>query len=93
MNMSDEEMDKMIEGLAKALVARIYGEDFEPNKNTTSTEGNDELWHAERDDDHCIGELARLMTLSNIYEQREEYENCAKIKVMIDKLTEIVEKL
>jgi len=88
MNLSDEDMKKLIEGLANGLVNRIYGEDFKPKNRDT-----DDMWVAERYEDHVVGELAKLMTLSNIYEEREEYENCAKIKVMIDKLTDIVEKL
>ena len=44
----------------------------------------------ERDDwiesnvrDHAIGELARCMTLNNLYLDREEYEKCAIMKLRI----------
>ena len=40
-----------------------------------------------------VGELARLMTLMNIYEEREEYEKCHLINKHVERLTKIVENL
>ena len=37
-------------------------------------------------EDYLIGELARCMTLHNIYLDREEYERCAVIKVRLDRI-------
>jgi|TARA_B110000914_G_scaffold139122_1_gene121700 hypothetical protein len=34
-------------------------------------------------DDHLVGELARCMTLKNLYLDREEYEKCAIMKLRI----------
>ena len=34
-----------------------------------------------------------LMTLSNLYEEREEYEKCHLIRAHIERLTKIVENL
>jgi len=73
-NMTDEQLKKLIDGLADSLVKRIYG------VQNPAQEDNDMMWYADRDDDHAVGELARLMTLLNIYEEREEYEKCAAIK-------------
>ena len=36
--------------------------------------------------DHMIGELARCVTLQNLYLDREEYEKCAIMKVRIMEL-------
>jgi len=45
--------------------------------------------HITEDDlDHAVGELARCMTLLNIYEEREEYEKCAIMKIKIKSLRE-----
>ena len=38
--------------------------------------------------DHAIGELARCMTLQNLYLDREEYEKCAIMKLRIQELTD-----
>ena len=40
-----------------------------------------------------VGELARLMTLLNTYEDKEEYEKAAIIKNKIDRLQKQIEKL
>ena len=83
-NMSDKQLNKMVDLLADKLVKRIYG---------TQERDLDMMWYAEREDDHMIGELARLMTLQGIYEDREEYEKCALINKHIKKINKIVESL
>ena len=45
-------------------------------------------WATEDNRDHIIGELARCVTLQNIYLDREEYEKCAVMKLKIEQLTE-----
>ena len=80
-SISDEQLNKMVDLLADKLVKRIYG---------TQERDLDMMWHAEREDDHMIGELARLMTLQSIY---EEYEKCALINKHIKKINKIVENL
>ena len=81
--MTDEQLRKLIDGLADQMVKRIYGLDKNNDQAT---------FYADRDEDHALGELARLMTLSAIYEDREEYEKCAVIKKHIDKINKIIEK-
>ena len=50
-------------------------------------------YYADRADDNAVGELARLMTLLNLYEEREEYEKCHAVKKHLDKVNKIVENL
>jgi len=85
--MTDEQLMKLIDGLADGLVKRIYGvaKDGDPRE--------DKIWHCDREDDEAVGELARLMTLLNIYQDREEYEKCHLINQHIKKLEKIVENL
>ena len=83
--MTDDQMKELINGLAGELVKRIYGVQNVRKDETT--------WYADRDDDHAVGELARLMTLLNIYQDREEYEKCHLINKHIKKLEKIVENL
>ena len=82
--MTDEQLRKLIDGLADQMVKRIYGLGQDQNQAT---------FYAERDEDHNLGELARLMTLMNLYEDREEYEKCAAVKKHLDKVNKIVEQL
>tara|TARA_R100000231_G_C5231406_1_gene136795 strand:- start:11 stop:274 length:264 start_codon:yes stop_codon:yes gene_type:complete len=83
--MTDDQMKELINGLAGELVKRIYGVQNVREDETT--------WYADRDDDHAVGELARLMTLLNIYQDREEYEKCHLINKHIKRLEKIVENL
>ena len=82
--MTDEQLRKLIDGLAEQMVKRIYGLGKEDDQAT---------FYADKDEDHALRELARLMTLSSLYEEREEYEKCAVIKKHIDKINTILDKL
>ena len=84
-NMTDEQLKKLINGLADEMVKRIYG--------IQTVEDDSISWHADRDDDHAVGELARLMTLLNFYQDREEYEKCHLINKHIKRLEKIIENL
>ena len=84
-DMTEDQMRELINGLAGELVKRIYGVQNVREDETT--------WYADRDDDHAVGELARLMTLLNIYQDREEYEKCHLINKHIKRLEKIVENL
>ena len=83
--MTDDQMKQLINGLAEEMVKRIYG--------IQNTNDDEISWYADRDDDHAVGELARLMTLLNIYQDREEYEKCHLINKHIKRLEKIVENL
>ena len=81
--MTDEQLRQLIDGLADQMVKRIYGVGEEQSQTS---------FYADRDEDHALGELARLMTLSAIYEEREEYEKGANIQKHIDKINKILDK-
>ena len=82
--MTDEQLRKLIDGLADQMVKRIYGLGQDQSQAT---------FYADRDEDHNLGELARLMTLSALYEEREEYEKCAAVKKHLDKVNKIIDQL
>ena len=82
----DKLVDKLVDRLADAMVKRIYGvEQREARKDMS--------YYATDQEDHAVGELARLMTLLNLYEEREEYEKCHAVKKHLDKVNKIVENL
>jgi len=84
--MTEKQLDKLVDRLAGALIKRIYG--------VEQTEARDTMeYYADDLNDHAVGELARLMTLINLYEDREEYEKCAAVKKHLDKVQRIVEEL
>jgi len=84
--MTDKQLDKLVDKLAGAMIKRIYGVEQKEARETMS-------FYTENLDDHAIGELARLMTLLNLYEDREEYEKCAAVKKHLDKVNKIIEQL
>ena len=47
-----------------------------------------EDWIEENMRDHIVGELARCVTLQNLYLDREEFEKCAIMKIRIMELSD-----
>ena len=43
-------------------------------------------------EENAIGELAKYMTLMNMFEDKEEYEKCAVCKLKIDNVNKILKK-
>ena len=84
--MTDEQLNKLVDKLADAMVKRIYGIEQREARATMS-------YYADDLNDHSVGELARLMTLLNLYQDREEYEKCHLVNKHIKKLEKIVENL
>ncbi len=84
--MTDKQLDKLVDKLAGAMIKRIYGVEQNDARDKMS-------YFADNMDDHVVGELARLMTLMNLYEDREEYEKCAAVKKHLDKVNKIIDQL
>ena len=72
-NIKDENLKRLGRFIAEELIRLA--------KNTDS-----EDWIEENMRDHLIGELARCVTLQNLYLDREEYEKCAIMKIRIMEL-------
>ena len=85
-NMTEKQLDKLVDRLAGAMIKRIYGVEQREARDSMS-------YYADDLNDHAVGELARLMTLLNMYEEREEFEKCAAVKKHLDKVNKIVESL
>ena len=69
-NIKDENLKRLGKYIAEALIDQAL-----------MTERDD--WVETNVKDHAIGELARCVTLQNIYLDREEYEKCAIMKLRI----------
>ena len=69
-NIKEENLKRLGRYIAEALIDQA-----------SITERED--WVEANKKDHAIGELARCMTLNNLYLDREEYEKCAIIKLRI----------
>ena len=69
-NIKDENLKRLGRFIAQALIDQAV-----------MTERED--WIESNIRDHAIGELARCVTLQNLYLDREEYEKCAIMKIRI----------
>ena len=76
-------MDNIREENLKTL-ARFIAEELVNLAKETSAED----WSTTNIKDHQIGELARCVTLQNLYLDREEYEKCALMKIRIMDLSD-----
>ena len=74
-NIKDENLRRLGKYIAQELI-----------NSAKQTSGDD--WIEENIRDFTIGELARCVTLNNLYLDREEYEKCAIMKLKIMDLTE-----
>ena len=69
-NIKDENLKRLGKYIAESLI-------------DLALETNADDWMETNIRDHSIGELARCVTLQNIYLDREEYEKCAIMKLRI----------
>ena len=74
-NIKDENLKRLGRFIAEELI-------------DLARETNSEDWVEENMRDHMIGELARCVTLQNLYLDREEYEKCAIMKIRIMELSD-----
>ena len=74
-NIKDENLKRLGKFIAEELIRLA--------KNTDR-----EDWIEENMRDHLVGELARCVTLQNLYLDKEEYEKCAIMKLRIKDLTD-----
>ena len=74
-NIKDENLKRLGKFIAQELISLAK-----------DTDVND--WIEENMKDHMIGELARCVTLQNLYLDREEYEKCAIMKIRIMELSD-----
>ena len=76
-NIKDENLKRLGKYIAEALIDQAMYT-------------NSDDWVETNIKDHAIGELARCMTLQNLYLDREEYEKCAIMKLKIQDIKSIL---
>ena len=74
-NIKDENLRRLGRYIAESLVDLAL-----------ETQADD--WMETNIRDHTIGELARCVTLQNLYLDKEEYEKCAIMKLRIQELSD-----
>ena len=74
-NIPEENLKKLAKFIAEELI-------------NLAQETSGEEWTSTNIKDQQIGELARCVTLQNLYLDREEYEKCALMKIRIMDLSD-----
>jgi len=74
-NIKDENLKRLGRFIAEELI-------------DLAKETDSEDWVEENIRDHIVGELARCVTLQNLYLDREEFEKCAIMKIRIMELSD-----
>ena len=74
-NIKDENLKRLGRFIAEELI-------------NLAKETNSDNWVEENIKDHMIGELARCVTLQNLYLDKEEFEKCAIMKIRIMELSD-----
>tara|TARA_R100000479_G_scaffold162004_1_gene99897 strand:- start:40 stop:327 length:288 start_codon:yes stop_codon:yes gene_type:complete len=74
-NIKDENLKRLGRFIAEELI-------------NLAKETNSDDWVEENIKDHMIGELARCVTLQNLYLDKEEFEKCAIMKIRIMELSD-----
>ena len=62
--MTENDLNRLVDKLAGAMIKRIYGVEKDADRNNVT-------YYADRDDDHMMGELDRLMILLNLYDEKK----------------------
>ena len=74
-NISDDNLKRLAKFIAEELI-------------NLAKDTKQEDWLEVNMRDNTIGELARCVTLQNLYLDKEEYEKCAIMKLRIQELTD-----
>jgi len=74
-NISDDNLKRLAKFIAEELI-------------NLAKETQQEDWLEVNIRDNAVGELARCVTLQNLYLDREEYEKCAIMKIRIMELSD-----
>ena len=96
MNKTDLEMDvnldnKTLEKLATVIVSKLVDlRDIVSWYETSTNRG--EYRFEMTEEEQLISELARCMTLMNVYTDKEEYEKCAVLKKRINRIKKELKK-
>jgi len=84
--MTDEQLKKLAKLVAQEIMREIEIKQLDEIFTKTNMLEDDPY-------ELLIAELARLMTLMAVYEEREQYEKAAIVKNKIDRLQKQIEKL
>ena len=95
--MTEKDITKLANRIADKVVIAIMKvktmeELFEHAKYTESAYTRDTENLEMTEEENAIGDIAKLMTLLNLFEEKEEFEKCAIVKRRIKTVNKILNK-
>ena len=92
-NMTDRELNSLATKIVSRLMRLKTVEDFFKHLSKTDVANAIDYENLElTEEQDAVGEIARLMTLMNWFQEDEQYEKCAVIKRRLDVVNEIIKK-
>ena len=91
--MTERELNTLATKIVSKMMRLRTMEDWFDHVRATEIATTDDYNNLEMtEEESCLGEMAKLMTLLNIYQDDEEYEKCAIIKNRMDEVNKILKK-
>ena len=91
--MTELELSKLAEKIVGKMMRLKTVEDW--FKHMARTKLADKIDHDDLDlteEEHALGQIAKLMTLLNLFQENEEYEKCAIVKRRLDIVNAVLKK-
>ena len=93
LNLSETDLNSLsIKIVARMMNIQTMSEWFEHVSSSDVAEKVMDQRLEMTEEQNAIGDMAKYMTLMNLFEDKEEYEKCAICKLKIDNINRILEK-
>ena len=92
--MTELELTKLAEKIVAKMMRLKTVEDW--FKHMARTKLADQVDHDDlelTEEEYAIGQVAKLMTLLNLFQEEEQYEKCAIVKRRLDVVNQILKKI
>ena len=91
--MTDEELNQLsIKIVSRMMNIQTMTEWYEHVSSSDVAEQIMDKKLSMTEEENAIGDVARYMTLMNLFEDKEEYEKCAICKLKLDNINKILKK-
>ena len=87
----NEDLNSLATKIVSRMVKLKSMEDWYSHLHNTELAAQEDTIEMSEEED-ALGEAARLMTLMNLFQDKEEYEKCAVIKRQMSKINKILKK-
>ena len=91
LGMSDTELNALAIKIVSRMVKLKSMEDWYTHLHNTELAAREDMIEMSEEEE-ALGDAAKLMTLMNLFQDKEEYEKCAVIKRQMDRVNKILKR-